>query len=160
MTASGTSGTAILARAPGRVNLIGEHTDYNGGYVLPVAIPQQTTVELVARNDRRVRVSSADLNEEREYVLGEEKAGQGWLDYVQGVTFVLQREGFKGLRGFDARIASEVPLGSGLSSSAALEVSLLRGLRQAFWGWHLLNQERRPTAMRARPYNSPPLCDL
>ena len=47
MTASGSPGTAILARAPGRVNLIGEHTDYNGGYVLPVAIPQQTTVEVV-----------------------------------------------------------------------------------------------------------------
>src|SRR3954470_15013431 len=103
MTASGTSGTAILARAPGRVNLIGEHTDYNGGYVLPVAIPQQTTVEVVARDDRKVRVSSADLKEEREYVLGQEKAGQGWLDYVQGVTFVLQHEGFKNLRGFEAR---------------------------------------------------------
>ncbi|HEY8207312.1 MAG TPA: galactokinase [Myxococcaceae bacterium] len=132
MTASGTPGTAILARAPGRVNLIGEHTDYNGGYVLPVAIPQQTTVEVVARDDRRVRISSIDMKEEREYVLGQEKAGQGWLDYVQGVTFVLQREGFKNLRGFEARIGSEVPLGSGLSSSAALEVSLLRGLRQAF----------------------------
>src|SRR6185436_10468887 len=112
-------GTAILARAPGRVNLIGEHTDYNGGFVLPVAIPQQTTVEVVPREDLRVRVFSADMNEEREYVLGQEKEGQGWLDYVQGVTLLLAKNGYL-LRGFDVRIGSEVPLGSGLSSSAAL----------------------------------------
>src|SRR6185295_16437987 len=124
-------GTAILARAPGRVNLIGEHTDYNGGFVLPVAIPQQTTVEVVPREDFLVRVNSTDMNEEREYDLGKEKPGQGWLDYVQGVTWQLLKSGFQ-LRGFDVRIGSEVPLGSGLSSSAALEVSLLRGLRQAF----------------------------
>ncbi|HVE85496.1 MAG TPA: galactokinase, partial [Myxococcales bacterium] len=122
----------VIARAPGRVNLIGEHTDYNGGYVLPVAIPQQTEVELVPREDGVVRASSAQVGERREYRLGEESPGQGWLDYVQGVTSVLRREGFGALRGFEARISSRVPLGSGLSSSAALEVALLRALREAF----------------------------
>jgi galactokinase len=123
---------SVTASAPGRVNLIGEHTDYNGGYVLPVAIPQSTLVELAPRPDRLVRITSADVRETRGYVLGREHAGEGWLDYVQGVTRVLEREGFSRLGGFDARISSEVPMGAGLSSSAALEVSLLRALREAF----------------------------
>lgn len=125
---------SVVARAPGRVNLIGEHTDYNGGFVLPMAIPQHTQVELRPRNDGTVRAFSATVSGEggtQEFVLGKEAPGRGWLDYVQGVTSVLQREGFS-LRGFDVRISSEVPVGSGLSSSAALDVGLLRALREAF----------------------------
>ena len=123
----------VTADAPGRVNLIGEHTDYNGGYVLPMAIPQRTRVEIGTRIGTLVRAWSADLKDPKieEYRLGEETPGRGWLDYVQGVTQVLQQEGHR-LRGFDLRISSDVPLGSGLSSSAALEISLLRGLREAF----------------------------
>ncbi len=123
----------VRADAPGRVNLIGEHTDYNGGFVLPLAIPQRTRVELAPRAEPRVRAWSADVKEAEieEYRLGEEKPGRDWLDYVQGVTQVLRKEGYA-LGGFDLRIESDVPLGSGLSSSAALEVSLLRALRQAF----------------------------
>ncbi|HLL53520.1 MAG TPA: galactokinase [Myxococcaceae bacterium] len=121
----------VSARAPGRVNLIGEHTDYNGGYVLPTAIPQQTRVELAPRGDLRVRAFSANLGEQQEYEVAAEKPGRGWLDYVQGVTWVLAAEGHP-LRGFDLWLDSKVPLGSGLSSSAALEVALLRGLRSLF----------------------------
>lgn len=124
----------VTARAPGRVNLIGEHTDYNGGYVLPTAIPQVTTAELSARGDRSVRAVSADMEGPAvmgEYELGEEARGRGWLDYVQGVTQALLRSG-RVIGGFDLRVSSEVPIGSGLSSSAALEVSLLRALRSAF----------------------------
>ncbi len=124
----------VRVRAPGRVNLIGEHTDYNGGFVLPMAIPQQTEVVLAPREDRTVRAFSANLppaQRQGEYALGQEKAGQGWLDYVQGVTWVLRDAGFE-VGGFDLWLRSEVPPGSGLSSSAALEVSLLRGLREAF----------------------------
>ncbi|MFN2385178.1 MAG: galactokinase [Thermoanaerobaculia bacterium] len=123
----------VTALAPGRVNLIGEHTDYNGGFVLPTPIPQRTRVELSARVDRIVRVWSENLREDRpaEYLLGEEAAGRGWIDYVQGITMVLREEGSR-LAGFDARIASEVPLGAGLASSAALEIALLRALRDAF----------------------------
>ncbi|MFL6201314.1 MAG: galactokinase [Thermoanaerobaculia bacterium] len=125
--------STVTADAPGRVNLIGEHTDYNGGYVLPMAIPQRTRVEIGTRIGTLVRAWSADVKEPRieEYRLGEETPGRGWLDYVQGVTQVLQQADYR-LRGFDLRITSEVPLGSGLSSSAALEVALLRGLREAF----------------------------
>ncbi len=124
---------AVVADAPGRVNLIGEHTDYNGGFVLPTAIPQRTRVELAPRDDKLVRVVStakggADVVS---YALGAEEAGRGWLDYVQGVTRLLGAGGHA-LRGFDARIDSNVPVGSGLSSSAALSVSLMRALRTAF----------------------------
>ena len=122
----------LATDAPGRVNLIGEHTDYNGGFVLPLAIPQRTRAELATRDDGRVRAWTANLPREiEEYTLGEEKAGRGWLDYVQGVTQALVGAGHK-LGGFDLRIESTVPLGGGLSSSAALEVSVLRALREAF----------------------------
>jgi galactokinase len=123
-----------VAQAPGRVNLIGEHTDYNGGFVLPMAIPQRTHVELRRRVDRRVRAFSLNMSrpgEILEYELGQEATGKSWLDYVQGVTQVLQREGHA-LQGFELWIASQVPLGSGLSSSAALDVAILRALREAF----------------------------
>lgn len=124
---------AVRADAPGRVNLIGEHTDYSGGFVLPLAIPQRTRVELTPRSEPLVRAWSANMDMRRpdEYRLGEETPGRGWLDYVQGITSVLLRGGHA-LSGFDLRIESDVPPGSGLSSSAALEVSLLRALREAF----------------------------
>jgi len=123
----------LTASAPGRVNLIGEHTDYNGGFVLPTVIPQRTVVELAPRADRLVRVWSASVPEPRlvTYELGTEARCGAWTDYVQGITWVLGAAGH-GLRGFDARITSGVPLGGGLSSSAALEVSLMRALRTAF----------------------------
>ena len=124
----------IVSHAPGRVNLIGEHTDYNGGFVLPMAIPQQTHVELRRRLDQRVRVFSANRSQKKEileYELGREAAGKSWLDYVQGVTQVLQNEEHM-LTGFELRISSDVPLGSGLASSASLSVAILRALREAF----------------------------
>jgi galactokinase len=123
-----------MASAPGRVNLMGEHTDYNEGYVLPVAIPQQTRVELARRDDGSARVWSADVGSASapsRYVLGEEARGGGFLDYLQGVTLALREDGIL-LPGFDARIASEVPVGAGLSSSAALSTAFLRALRAAF----------------------------
>jgi galactokinase len=123
---------AVSAEAPGRVNLIGEHTDYNGGFVLPTAIPQHTRVELAARSDDIVRAASTAKGEAvLSFTLGSEQPGHGWLDYVQGVTLLLRKDGHA-MRGFDARIASTVPLGSGLSSSASLSVSLIRALRLAF----------------------------
>lgn len=123
---------ALTASAPGRVNLIGEHTDYNGGFVLPTAIPQRTIVELSPRSDRTVRVASPQMEPGiQEYRLGEESPRHHWLDYVQGTTKVLGARGHT-IRGFEVAISSDVPVGSGLSSSAALDVALLRGLRTAF----------------------------
>ncbi len=118
------------ADAPGRVNLIGEHTDYNEGLVLPTATPQRTVVELSPREDRVVRVESEGYMPVA-YRLGEERHCGDWGDYVRGVTWVLTKAGHP-IRGFDAGIASRVPPGAGLSSSAALEVALLRALRDAF----------------------------
>ena len=112
-------------RAPGRVNLIGEHTDYNGGFVLPMAIERGTTVAAAAREDRKIRVFSVNLNESGEIDLdAPEKARRGaWLDYVEGVARILERRNVK-LRGADLLIDSDVPSGAGLSSSAALEISV------------------------------------
>jgi galactokinase len=117
------------ADAFGRVNLIGEHTDYHEGFVLPTVIPQRTTVHLERHGHARVRASS-DAFEDRweEYEIGREQPGRGWLDYIQGVTAILARQGLN-IPGFDVRIHSDIPLGAGVSSSAALEVSLLRALR-------------------------------
>jgi galactokinase len=126
--------TEVTASAPGRVNLIGEHTDYNEGYVMPVATPQRTTVHVVARSDRLVRMSSANLPPDQgtaEYGLGDERRRGTWIDYVQGVTRALHDAGCA-IGGFDGRIESDVPLGAGLSSSASLEVALIRALTRAF----------------------------
>ncbi|HKY52172.1 MAG TPA: galactokinase family protein, partial [Candidatus Limnocylindria bacterium] len=112
------------------MNLIGEHTDYNEGLVLPTATPQRTVVELSPREDRVVRVES-DGYMPIAYRLGEERHHGDWGDYIRGVTHVLTQAGHQ-IRGFDAGIASRVPPGAGLSSSAALEVALLRALRDAF----------------------------
>lgn len=123
----------VRAEARGRVNLIGEHTDYNGGYVLPTAIPQATRVELRPRGDDLVRAWSSHAGPEAEplaYRLGGEAPRRDWLDYVQGVTRILRGAGHA-LTGFEVRIESDVPVGSGLSSSAALTVSLMRALRTA-----------------------------
>ncbi len=113
-----------LFRAPGRVNLIGEHTDYNDGFVLPMAIDRETFVAAAPRADRLVRVYSLNVEERYEFDLdapGERERGL-WLDYIEGVAQALERRGVR-LRGADLAITSDVPVGAGLSSSAALEVS-------------------------------------
>src|SRR3954469_2647198 len=120
------------ADAPGRVNLLGEHTDYHQGYVLPTVIPQRTQATIRARDDRRVRAASAGTGDTiEEYELGDERPRHSWIDYVQGVTVALARHGVA-VRGFDLHLASTVPIGAGVSSSAALEISLLRALRTRF----------------------------
>ena len=115
--------TPRIFSAPGRVNLIGEHTDYNGGYVLPMAIDRRTFVAAAQRDDRRVRCLSTDFNRPIEFELNRESHPVGdWSDYVRGVAACLLRDEFN-LKGADLLIASEVPIGAGLSSSAAIEVA-------------------------------------
>jgi galactokinase len=113
-----------IYRAPGRVNLIGEHTDYNDGFVMPAALDVYTYVAVSPRPDRRLRVYSDNLGEMCDLDLDSIRPGRSghWSDYVRGVAGVLGSSGYR-LRGADLAIISEVPLGAGLSSSAALEVS-------------------------------------
>jgi len=117
-------GFSTIYRAPGRVNLIGEHTDYNEGFVMPAALDLYTYVAVSPRSDRRLRVYSENLGEKCDLDLDSIRPGKSgdWSDYVRGVAGVLESSGYQ-LRGADLAIASEVPLGAGLSSSAALEVS-------------------------------------
>src|SRR5437899_1617232 len=118
-----TSGASIY-RAPGRVNLIGEHTDYNEGFVLPSAIGFSCWVGIAPRSDRKLILYSENFKETHETNLddvGVRRSGH-WSDYPVGVAWVLQHAGCR-LRGADIYIAGDVPLGAGLSSSAAIEVS-------------------------------------
>ena len=115
---------ALVARAPGRVNLIGEHTDYNDGFVLPCAIGKQTMVAVRARQDGRINIVAGDLGEARnsfrldEPILPDPAAP--WSNYVRGMASLLKAEGLD-LRGADVAILGDMPQGAGLSSSAALE---------------------------------------
>jgi galactokinase len=113
--------SALVASAPGRVNLIGEHTDYNGGLCLPLALPRRTTVTLTPRADRSLRLSSAQEDDDWQGEV-EDRPG-GWPAYVAGVVYELRQDGHD-VPGFTATIDSDVPLGAGLSSSAALECSV------------------------------------
>ena len=119
-----------VAVAPGRVNLIGEHTDYNEGLAVPCALDRRTLVLGAPRGDRKVRVHAWDLNEAGEFLSDAPERRGSWLDYVQGVFFALAERGID-LPGFDLGITSTVPLNSGLSSSAALGVALVVGLNAA-----------------------------
>ncbi|MDW8212883.1 MAG: galactokinase [Roseiflexaceae bacterium] len=115
---------SVIVRAPGRVNLIGEHTDYNEGFVFPVAIDRATYIAACPRSDRTVRVVSSDLNEEDAFSIDHiERSRRPWHNYVRGVVLALRVAGHS-LSGADLLIASDVPRGSGLSSSAALEVAV------------------------------------
>lgn len=111
--------------APGRVNLIGEHTDYNQGFVLPIAIHQRTLVAIAPRDDGVIACYSENIGEQQEFSL-EDRAKEpraGWVAYIEGMARTLV-EGGIGISGASLSIASSVPPGSGLSSSAALEMSV------------------------------------
>ncbi|MFY9657905.1 MAG: galactokinase [Methylocystis sp.] len=112
-------------RAPGRVNLIGEHTDYNDGFVLPAAIDLATYVGVTRREDRRLVVHSLAFDEIVEFHLDAASPApwRHWSDYVGGVVLGLEREGFR-LSGANLMLATELPMGAGLSTSAALEVAV------------------------------------
>jgi galactokinase len=115
---------AVLVRAPGRVNLIGEHTDYNGGFVLPMAMDRAVWMLAQPREDEVVRVFAAEFNEEATFSLPDIQRSEQhlWLNYLMGVAKELLALGVP-LRGMDAVIAGDVPIGAGLSSSAAIEVA-------------------------------------
>jgi galactokinase len=136
-----------VAFAPGRVNLIGEHTDYNEGFVFPMAITRGVAVAFRPRDDRRLRGYATSFDESREAALDGLTRGSvtGWLGYVAGVAWVLENTGAQ-LPGMDFVIDSDLPVGAGLSSSAALEVATARAFADAA---HLA-WEPMPMAARCR----------
>lgn len=119
---------AIVARAPGRINLIGEHVDYNDGFVLPAAIDRDVVVVGAPRPDRELHVLAVDRGETDRFTpLERFPRGAGWTSYVRGVARLLAETGVK-LPGATLAIAGDVPQGAGLSSSAAMEVAVARAL--------------------------------
>ena len=119
----------INTLAHGRVNLIGEHTDYNGGYVLPTLIPQQISVAISLREDHQIHGTSKEYGE-RQADLNSTK-DNSWLDFVRGAIHFIQIEGVK-IQGLNIAVTSDIPSGAGLSSSAALEIAMLRALASLF----------------------------
>src|SRR5262245_57983734 len=112
-----------VVRGPGRVNLIGEHTDYNNGYVLPAAIDLEIRIAFVPTTDRQVAITLADTGERREFHLDSvPPASAQWIDFVAGVAWSLQSAGIA-LHGFRGVLTSNLPMSAGLSSSAALELA-------------------------------------
>ena len=116
---------SAIVRAPGRVNLIGEHTDYNDGFVLPMAIDRAIWIALRPRPDRLVAAHSLDFDETAEFDLDRLEKQSGWVEYPKGVAWSLQYAGYT-LHGFDAVITGDVPIAAGLSSSAAWELAVAR----------------------------------
>jgi galactokinase len=126
---------SIVARAPGRVNLIGEHTDYNDGFVLPCAIDYQTMIAASPRHDLLVRVVALDMqNEQDEFVIAKTIAPskeKPWSNYIRAVVQMMVNDGFE-LTGADLVISGNVPQGAGLSSSASLEVAVAQTFKALY----------------------------
>ncbi len=121
---------SVLVRAPGRVNLIGEHTDYNDGYALPMAIDRATWIALRPREDQRVTLYALDFDALVQFDLTNiEKAPTSPAEYIKGVAWAMQEAGYA-LRGFDGVVGGDIPIGAGLSSSAALEMAVARAFAQ------------------------------
>ena len=121
---------ALLIRAPGRVNLIGEHTDYNDGFVLPMAIDRTVWIAMRPRNDRRVLISSLEMTNVGSFSLDDlQRDGLEWYEYLKGTAWALSKEGYD-LRGWEGVMSSDVPVGAGLSSSAAIEMATARAFAQ------------------------------
>ncbi|MHB9032531.1 MAG: galactokinase [Anaerolineae bacterium] len=114
----------IVVAAPGRVNLIGEHTDYNDGFVLPAAIDRHVVMAASRRSDRTMQIRALDFADQVQFSLDDQQRQtvSKWSNYERGVAWALEVEGFK-LPGMNVVLASDVPIGSGLSSSAAIELA-------------------------------------
>ncbi len=144
------SGEPVLVRSPGRVNLIGEHTDYNEGFVLPGAIDKAIILAMSRNNVGAIRLLSVDMEPdyfETPAVDKYEKTGLHWADYIVGVVDQLQKSGHD-VGGFDCALGSDIPIGAGLSSSAALEGGIAFGLSHIF-DFDLPLLEMAKAAMRA-----------
>lgn len=127
---------AVIVRAPGRVNLIGEHTDYNDGFVLPMAIDRAAWIALRPRGDRQVRVYSPFFSQLVSFRLDDLPAAKdGWIEYIRGTAWALAGGGYA-VGGWEGVLLSDVPVGAGLSSSAAVEMATARACASVGgWTW-------------------------
>ena len=139
----------LIVSAPGRVNLIGEHTDYNQGFVLPAAIDRRVLVAASRRHDDLLVCLSLDFDERRQFALSDLRpaAEDGWANYLKGVAGVLRATG-QAIAGATLTLTGDVPVGSGLSSSAAVEVAAAFALQQLY-GLDLDGLELARVAQRA-----------
>lgn len=115
-----------LIRAPGRVNLIGEHTDYNQGFVLPMAIDRNVEIILRSRPDRRVIVRSLEFDETADLQLDDLEHKQGWSEYIRGAAWAVEKLGWRP-SGWEGLLTGNIPRGAGLSSSSAVTVAAILG---------------------------------
>lgn len=122
----------LIIRSPGRVNLIGEHTDYNEGFVLPAAIDKAIVIVIAARGDKKCHLVATDLNDEHESDLDAlSKSSKRWPNYLMGVVDQFQKAGYT-LSGLNCAFGGDIPIGAGMSSSAAIEAGLAFALNELF----------------------------
>jgi galactokinase len=122
----------LLVRSPGRVNLIGEHTDYNMGFVLPAAVKKSIYFAITPRNDRICKVYSMDMDDEHDFSIdGLQFTKKGWPNYLMGAVEQLVKARYN-IKGFNCVFGGDIPIGAGMSSSAALEAGLAFALNYLF----------------------------
>lgn len=121
------SGSPIIVSSPGRINLIGEHTDYNEGFVLPAAIDKRIIYAIALNNTDTCNAYALFSGEMASFSLENIQPGGGWVNYLKGVVYHLQQQGYN-VKGFDCVITGDIPIGAGMSSSAAVEGGLAVGL--------------------------------
>ncbi|MCL6260836.1 galactokinase [Aquiflexum sp. TKW24L] len=138
----------LTVYSPGRINLIGEHTDYNEGFVMPAAIDKKMIVAVAANRTRQAKIYSVDFEEEFAFDLDSFGPKKGhWATYIMGVTAQLQQAGYA-VQGFDMVFGGDIPVGAGLSSSAALEAAVGFALNTLF-GFHIPNRSLIHYAQKA-----------
>ena len=121
----------LVVRSPGRVNIIGEHTDYNEGFVLPAAIDKSIYAAASKRDDDLISLFAFNYNESAECKMEDIKPSKNWATYIFGVTDQLLKRGYH-IGGFNMAVDGDIPVGAGLSSSAALECAVVFALNELF----------------------------
>ncbi len=124
-------GSPVIVSSPGRINVLGEHIDYHGGTVLPASIDKRMILAMAANGKDQIRLFSLDFHQEKNISLHDLKPSQAWSDYIIGVCSELLKLDLK-IGGFDLVFSGDIPMGSGMSSSAALECGVAIGLNEIF----------------------------